>query len=266
MSTGRVVAICGKGGVGKTTVCALLAGLSAGRGGRRTLAVDADPAGGLTMALGLDDARGRRTVEGIRLRLAEQVRARTVSRRTAPVELDSLLLEALVERGSLALLTAGRPTEPGCYCALNTLLREAIARLSRELDLTLIDAEAGVEQVNREVLGAVDLLLLVVDGSARSLRVAETIAEVADGLGAARERAVLLNRARDAGDVERLRSRTALPVLGAVPEDDSIRRLDAEGRSLLELLSRAFAESPARAALRGILPLVCRGAHEAHSA
>jgi CO dehydrogenase maturation factor len=250
MTQRRVVAICGKGGVGKTTIAALLARLVSSERGARTLAVDADHAQGLTMALGLGAARP--TLEDVRLRIAELLRARAISRRGAPVELDSLLLEALAERGDLALLTAGRPAERGCYCALNVLLREAIARLSGEFDLTVIDAEAGVEQVNREVLGSVDLLLLVVDGSARSLRVAETIASVAAGIGGAGEAVVLVNRAREPDAAERLRASTALRVVGAVPEDDAIRCADAADRPLLEL-----PESAALSALRALLPCLC---------
>jgi CO dehydrogenase maturation factor len=245
MSATRTIAVCGKGGAGKTTLSALIARACVESQGKRLLAVDADHAGGLTMALGLASRGEPRTLEHVRQRLAEQLRARTTSKRTAPRELDSLLLEALAERGSLALLTAGRPVERGCYCALNALLRLAIARLSGEFDVTIIDAEAGVEQVSREVLGVIDRLLLVVDGSARSVRVAEAIVSVAtDASGSA---GVVVNRARDPGELGRMRSMTALPVLGAVPEDDLVHRFDAEGRSLLDL-----PECPALSAVAAI--------------
>jgi CO dehydrogenase nickel-insertion accessory protein CooC1 len=57
-----------------------------------------------------------------------------------------------------------------------------------------------------------------------------SIATVASGSAG-----VIVNRARGSDDLDRVRSMTELPVLGAIPEDDLVRRFDAEGRSLLEL-------------------------------
>ena len=79
-------------------------------------------------------------------------------------------MEALAEHGELALLVVGRPEEEGCYCKLNSFLRRAIEALSAQFNLTLIDAEAGIEQVNRRVMRSVDQLLLVSDPSQKGLR------------------------------------------------------------------------------------------------
>jgi len=111
MSSSRI-AICGKGGVGKTTLAALLGRCLAGRPNTRALLVDADPAGGLSLALGL---RPEKTLNDLRVAALEAARGAAGDRRELAATLDYLLLEALVERGNLALLSAGRPDERGCY-------------------------------------------------------------------------------------------------------------------------------------------------------
>ena len=66
--------------------------------------------------------------------------------------LDYMLLEALVETEAFALLAMGRTETLGCFCPVNDLLRGAVEALSRSFDTILIDGEAGVEQINRQVV------------------------------------------------------------------------------------------------------------------
>jgi CO dehydrogenase maturation factor len=232
---GKVIALCGKGGVGKTTLAAMLAThLTRGPRKCRVLAVDADHTGGLSMALGLPVTK---TLNDIRLEVTNKLREGSTSKRSAPQALDYLLLGALVEHGSLALLAAGRPEERGCFCSLNTFLRESIGRLASQFDITIIDAEAGVEQVNRDVIASVDQLLLVSDTSAKGLRVAETLRSVVKGLDHKPTLGLIVNRVRTDAERGDLRSRTTLPFWGSIPEDDTIRIFDAEERSYLELPS-----------------------------
>lgn len=242
----NVIAVCGKGGVGKTTVSAMLAKLlSEKQGGPRVLALDADHAGGLSVALGLSP---KQTLNQIRLDVARRLREGTGARRTIPQDLDYLLLDALCQRGSLAFLAAGRPADRGCYCALNSFIRQAIATLADQFDVTIVDAEAGVEQVNRDVIADVDYLLLVCDTSVKSLRVAGAVQDVIASLDHSPGVGLLINRVRDPGELSALRQKTRLPVVGWIPDDDIIRRFDTEERSYLEL-----PECPATSALMGLL-------------
>lgn len=235
-----VVAICGKGGVGKTTVSGLLA-RALDRTGRRALLVDADPAGGLTMTLGLSPPR---SLDDLRRELIVELAGRGES---APApgpdlarDVDYRLLELLEERGVLALLEVGRPEEAGCYCKLNGLLRQSIEALSAGFELTVVDAEAGVEQVNRRVLGTVTHLLVVSDLSRRGLRVARTVVEVARRSAPDLHAGLVLNRVGDdaggePGVLQRAAASADLPLVLTVPEDPRVAQLDREARPYFEL-------------------------------
>ena len=136
----------------------------------------------------------------------------------------------------MALLNLGRPEEKGCYCALNGLLRDSLESLTAQFDLTLIDAEAGVEQVSRRVMRGVSHLLLVSDPTRKGAAVIRAIEEVAARLIPGEHRVgVMINRVRDPGLAEELAAGLVAPLLASVPEDPLIRQFDAEGRSLWEL-------------------------------
>ena len=234
-----VVAVCGKGGVGKTVVCALLA--RAVRDGplRPLLLIDADPVSGLLSAIG---EKTPKTLAGVRRHLIESARQSDDATRTVLArELDYLVLEALVERDGYAVLAMGRTAEKGCFCPVNTLLRHAIDTLAAPFAAVLIDAEAGVEQINREVTRRVSQTVVVTDGSLRS---ADTLAVIVEMVGPSRV-GVVANRDEDG---PRVKLPQGVTLLGAIPEDPLLRRFDREGRSLWELPR----DSPAFVAAREV--------------
>jgi CO dehydrogenase maturation factor len=246
-----VVAICGKGGVGKTTTCALLARLLTTTPRHRegkVLLVDGDPAGGLGMALG---ARPPRSLDDLRTEIiAELSEGSGQDQVDLAASTDYRLMELLEEHGNLAFLSVGRPEEEGCYCKLNTFLRAAIESLGASFDLTLVDAEAGVEQVNRRVMRSISHLLLVTDLSLKGLRVAESIHQVAAAGQASDYRVgLLINRARDSEQARRLAGETDLPLVATIPEDPMVTEFDGQARSFFELPST----SPALVAMENQL-------------
>ena len=228
----RVIAVCGKGGVGKTTVTALLSRLLAEGDNGRILVVDADPAIGLGLAL---NQFPDRSVNDVRKEIISTVKQHSTDSVDLAASVDYKLMEIIMETGNLGFLSVGRPEEEGCYCQLNTLLREAIETLSSHFDLTLIDAEAGVEQVNRRVMRSVSHLLLVSDTALKGIRVAETIRNVADEAVKYSKLGLLINRARSEEDFHNLSAKTDLPVLGWIPEDDTVKEFDIDARSFLEI-------------------------------
>lgn len=232
----KVIAFLGKGGTGKT-VLSCLAGRLLAAGGRRTLLVDADPAQGLTSAVGVA-AGSVRSIGEVRDRVIAAARAegRPDSPEALALTVDYLLLEALAEVRGMGLLAMGSSQDPGCYCAVNRLLRDSLDHLAGSFDRVVVDAEAGFEQVSRRVTRRVDRLFIVTDRSRRGVDTALAIARALARLQEPPPAGVLFNRAAepDAPLVEALAA-AGLPCLGAVPDDETVARFDREGRSLLDL-------------------------------
>ena len=227
-----ILAVCGKGGVGKTTVTAVAAVEISRLKSVKALVVDADPGGGLEMALSI---KPKKTLNDVRKELIEEVKEGKRDERDLALSLDYFLVEALTEVGNLAFLSIGRPEDEGCYCKVNVLLKDAIEDLSGRFDVTLIDAEAGIEQVNRKVMRAVDFVLLVSDTSTKGIRVGETIKQVADRMVRGERAGLLINRVRDEGAVDSIKASTFLEVLGWIPEDDTIRHFDEDDIAFFDL-------------------------------
>ena len=231
----RRIAVCGKGGAGKTSLSALLVRNLALRNDRKILAVDADPATGLATALNVTVGK---TVNDIRNSLIERAQKgeKLSSKETARL-IDYELLDALAEEPGFAFLAIGRPETEGCFCKVNDLLKDVISSLAGNFDIVIIDGEAGVEQVNRRVMKKVDDLLLVSDASAKSLNVAETIHSLAveQQAVAFRRSGLIINRARSEAEAQRASAGRPMELLGWIPEDETVRSYDIEGISFMEL-------------------------------
>ena len=230
----KTIAMCGKGGVGKTTTAALLVKGMSERAGKKILAIDADPAIGLSHALGV---RVTKTVDDIRNDLIRTIEQEGITDKSDTLHmLDYEMFDALVESHNFALLAIGRPEGEGCYCQVNTLLKEIIESLSNHFEVIFIDGEAGIEQINRRVMKTVDHLVLVSDTSVKGIHVANTIKTVARDQGAVdyKSMGLLLNRIRDPKEVEDIAGRTSLDLLGWIPENDLVREYDFAAKSFLE--------------------------------
>ncbi len=232
-----LVAVCGKGGTGKTAFTAMMtrALLEEGRSGRLLL-VDADPAQGLTNAVGV---RVRRTMGQIREDIIHTARGGDQNEKTQIADrLDYLLLEALVETEAFALLAMGRTETLGCFCPVNDLLRGAIETLSRSFDTMLIDGEAGVEQMNRQVVRRVDALIIVSDATARGLQTAALVRKmvIEDRVMECGRLGIVFNRVTGSQPLLAQSAREiGLDVLGFVPQDENVARYDLAGQPILEL-------------------------------
>ncbi len=232
-----LIAVCGKGGTGKTAFTAMMtrALLESGRAGRLLL-IDADPAQGLTNAVGV---RVRRTMGQIREDIIHTARGGDQSEKTQIADrLDYLLLEALVEAESFALLAMGRTETLGCFCPVNDLLRGAIEALSASFDTILIDGEAGVEQINRQVVRRVDALIIVSDATARGLQTAALVHKMIreDRVIDCGQLGIVFNRVTGGQPLLEQSARDiGLEVLGFVPQDENIARHDLIGQPILEL-------------------------------
>jgi CO dehydrogenase maturation factor len=244
------IAVTGKGGSGKTVLTALMTRFLAGE--RSVLAIDADSAVSLPYALGMEPPE---TVASIRRGIIEDPATKA---RMDDTSIADVMQGLLAQGDGFHLLVMGRPEGPGCFCAVNDLLRYGIDALSVRFDVTLIDCEAGPEQLNRRVVKGVDLLLVVTDPSMRAIRVAKDIASVArsdEALRPAGGTRLVVNRSLGRDDaVKREAAEAGLEILGIVPEDPAVPEADAAGRPVAGLPD----SSPGVAAVKRLVGTILR--------
>ena len=140
----RTIAITGKGGTGKTTLAGLIVGGLIRAGATPVLAVDADPNMCLDEVLGV---RATQSVGHVREKIRDED-AQGIAKRTL---LERKIAESLVEAAGFDLIAMGRPEGPGCYCYANNILREVLALMTRQYPFTVIDNEAGLENLSRRI-------------------------------------------------------------------------------------------------------------------
>ena len=145
---GKIIAVAGKGGTGKTTVAALVVKALKERSEGAVLAIDADPNSNLGEILG---ARPVSTIVGIVDDISKNP-GQIPAGMTKDRYLGLRIQEALEEKDNFDLLTMGRPEGPGCYCFVNNLLRELIKKLMNNYAYVVVDNEAGMEHFSRRLV------------------------------------------------------------------------------------------------------------------
>ena len=246
----KIIAMAGKGGVGKTSLAAAMVKvLVSSFPDKKILAIDADPAVGLSTALGI---HVEMTVDDIRKEVvanAEEGNAK------AAVELLGearyRIFDALVEQDGFSFIAIGRPEAAGCYCKINSYLKEVIRILSSNFDYIVIDGEAGIEQINRRVMEKVTHLLLITDSSRKGTQVVQTIKKVADELVMYEETGFILNRLPDL-DVAEYMDLGGLPVLAEILADPSLVEFDLKGENVFYLPDDAAIVQGARKVLESV--------------
>jgi CO dehydrogenase maturation factor len=236
---GLKLAITGKGGVGKTTLTALLAACYAERG-RAVLAIDADPSPCLGAAMGFP-ARSLDAISPI-AEMDQLILERTGAEpgsyggyfKLNP-RVDDLPDRFSALRDGVKLLELGGVESggSGCICPESTLLRALITHiLLRRDEVVLLDMYAGVEHLGRATADAVDAMLVVVEPTLRSLGTADQIKDLARDIGL--ERIYLVgSKVRDDADRTFIEDNSpGLKVLGVLPEDDAVRTADRQGSPL----------------------------------
>ena len=229
----KIIAVAGKGGVGKTSLAGVIVKLLVESfPDKKILAIDADPAVGLSTVLNVDVDK---TIDDIRKEVIKNVEdGDTKSAVELLGEAKYEIYDALKEQDGYAFIAIGRPESAGCYCRINSYLKEVITMLSDQFDYVVIDGEAGIEQINRRVMEKVTHLLLVTDASKKGCQVVKTIKGVADELVMYDKIGVIANRLPDS-KVTDLMDIGDMQLLVAIESDNELARADVLGENVLKL-------------------------------
>ncbi len=211
------LAVTGKGGVGKTTIAALLAE-AALRHGNRVTAIDADPDANLAPTLGHPDPSSIVPLSDRKQLIEDRVGSGGMICLNPRV--DDLIDDLGVEVNGVRLMVLGTIPKggSGCFCSPSALLRAFLAHtLAQPTEWVILDMEAGLEHLGRGSSRNVDALLVVVEPNRRSLETAQRIRLLAEDLGITRVHAVA-NKTSSVADVHLIEQEMqGIPLAAAIP-------------------------------------------------
>ena len=243
------IAISGKGGVGKTTLAALLAHIYAERG-RSVIAIDADPAGGLAEALGFPPDLAAQVTPVAEME--ELIYERTGAKPgtfggffSLTPRVDDIPDRFSVSHRGIRFLRLGTIESggSGCICPESAMLKALVTHLLLYNDeMLVLDMEAGVEHLGRATARAVDAFLTVVEPGRRSLTTAERIRQLAEDIGINRVYAVG-NKVRGESDWVFIQSSSPVPVLGYLSANPELTEADLQGVGIFDAAPGAVEEA-----------------------
>jgi len=245
-----VIAVSGKGGVGKTSITALMIKLLSEDKSKSILAIDANPDSNLPNVLGISV---NKTVGMVTDELKKSIeRAQIPIGMTKEDILESHVFEILKETPNFDLLVMGRGEGEGCYCPVNALLTRIIDTLSKNYDLTIMDMEAGLEHLSRRTDRDVDIMFIVTDPSSMGLQTAKRIKELAKEVHIQFKKIYLIANRFKLEMEPKIREeamKIGVELAGTVPYDENVFTYNMEGKPLTSLPN----DNPAVASVKKIL-------------
>lgn len=239
MQPGLKIAISGKGGVGKTTVCAVWSRLFADDG-LDVLAIDADSDPNLASALGVAPEDAPEPL----IEMKHLIQERTGAKPGSVGQYFKLnpKVSDLPERywrtiNGIKLLVLGATTSAGsgCACPESAFLKALLTHtMLQRREAILVDLAAGLEFMGRACVQGVDALVVVVEPGARSIGTAINIARMAKGLGI-KHVATIANKVTESAQIEAIRPRlTNMPILANIRYSPAVQEADLQRRSVFE--------------------------------
>ena len=233
----QTIAVAGKGGVGKTTICGMLIDRLIHQKKGPILVVDADANSNLNEVLGVDVET---TLGTIREEMAQSELKGTVPAGMTKADYAELkFADALIEEDDFDMLVMGRTQGQGCYCYVNGVLKSQVDKYAKNYSYIVMDNEAGLEHVARGTLPKVDMMLLISDCSRRGIQAAARVAEIVEEMALnPAQMGLIVNRAPegklDSGILEEI-EKHGLSLLGVLPQDDGVYRCDCNGEPSAKL-------------------------------
>lgn len=249
----HVIAVAGKGGVGKTTLCGLLIQYLCEQKKGPVLAVDADANSNLNEVLGVEVDM---TLGDVREEIAQ---AEMAVKNPIPAGMSKAdyaewkFSSCLMEEDDFDLLVMGRTQGKGCYCFVNGLLQAQLQKRQNSYPFMVVDNEAGMEHISRGILPSMQTAILVSDCSRRGVQAVGRIARLIEECDLKPQQiGLIVNRAPDgklnAGTMEEI-EKQGLNLLGVVPQDQTVYEYDCDGIPTVNLPE----DSPVRAAMMDII-------------
>ncbi len=231
-----LIAITGKGGVGKTTISSLILKQLVANAMTPVLAIDADPNSCLDASVGV---KAEKTVGSAREEMRQEAQKGLGAGMSKQEMLQMKIAESLVEAKGFDLIAMGRPEGAGCYCYANNVLKSVIAEISQQYAYVVLDNEAGLENLSRRIVLNVDLLVLVSDPSNNGLNTLKRLYTLANEMEIKYEKLlVVVNRMRNASMDERIASvqeETKADYVLLLPQDDEVATFAEQNKSFLDL-------------------------------
>lgn len=232
----KMIAVAGKGGVGKTTVAALLVMRLLQRERMPVLAVDADPNTCLDAALGINVVK---TVGGVR----EDARKFTQEQQIRGMDkkrfLELRIAASLVECDDFDFIAMGRSEGPGCYCYANNVLKAVLSTMVGRYPYVVLDNEAGLENLSRRIVNKVSLLVMVTDPTIRGFETVRRLHKLSSEMEISYDKlAIIINRLRRDTlpvGVDGLRRATGADVIVSIQEDEDILTISERNGNLRHL-------------------------------
>ena len=232
MGKTHIIAVAGKGGVGKTTTCGMLIDYLCKAGKGPLLVVDADANSNLNEVLGVEVET---TLGDIREEMAQAEKNGTVPPSMTKADYAEMKFSsALVEEDDYDMLVMGRTQGKGCYCFVNGVLKTQIDKYVGNYKYMVIDNEAGLEHISRGTLPHVDTMLLISDCSRRGIQAVGRIAQMIRELELKpTQLKLIVNRAPkgelNAGVREEI-EKYGLDLAGVLPQDELVYEYDCDGK------------------------------------
>jgi CO dehydrogenase maturation factor len=228
------IAISGKGGVGKTTIMALLADYLRRRG-KNVLVIDADPSPHMAQTLGIRDFEKITPIAEMTELLVERS-GKTPGSPFYQInpQVNDLLEKYMIEQDGIRLMVLGaiQVGDGGCACPENNVLRRMLTKLLLDdAQMVLLDMEAGVEHLGRGTIAGVDHLLIVVNPTRSSVRTALKIRKLARDV-AIPKISFVGNLVVDEEDKEFLTANLGTAPIACYPDLPAVRKAERNGTPL----------------------------------